>query len=85
MITDNTNRNIGKLMGRCTTKGVRGFKLNPFNGLGGDVFTSLDNETKTNRRTNKCTKLRRVGENTVLIKARCTIRGLREHSLIIRA
>ena len=62
------DRHIGKIMGYAQL-GVWGnipwkFELNPFSSLGEDVFTSLDNETKTDERKNEGIKIRGVRENT---------------------
>ena len=40
------------------------YELNPFIGLGGDVKTSFDNETKTDGRMDARTKIRGVIEIT---------------------
>ena len=40
------------------------YELNPFSGLGGDVKTSFDNETKTDEWTDKHTKIKEVIEIT---------------------
>ena len=40
------------------------YELNPFSGLGGDVLTSFDNKTATDKRTDGQTEIRGVIEIT---------------------
>ena len=51
MIYRQKDRHIGKIMARCTTRGLREHSLRINSGLGGDMLTRLDKK-KDDRRTN---------------------------------
>ena len=65
------DRHIGKIMARCTTRGLREHSLRINSGLGGDMLTRLDKK-KDDRRTNS-----QILELERTTTARCSNKSLK--------
>ena len=67
-------RHIGKIMARCTTRGLREHSLRINSGLGGDMLTRLDK--KKRRQTDKRTNSQKL-ELERTTTARCSNKSLK--------